>query len=86
MLAQWVRDVSSIESALATYEQLRRKRAEEIVQFSRKRGNNKVVRHPVARWLRDLILPFALKRFTQPNALDWMYAHEVDWAKQITRS
>ncbi len=85
VLAQCVRDVSPIESALATYEQLRRERAEKIVQFSRERGNNKAVRNPIARWLRDLMLPVALKRFTRPSALDWMYAYQVDWKREATR-
>jgi len=79
VLAKCVRDVPVLEDAFAAYEQLRRERAERAVKFSRARGNNKAASTPIARWFRDLLLPFFLKAGANPAALDWVYTYTVDW-------
>ncbi|MEP7190884.1 MAG: NAD(P)/FAD-dependent oxidoreductase, partial [Roseiflexaceae bacterium] len=79
MLAKCVRDVPVLQDAFAAYEQLRRARAERAVKFSRARGNNKAASNPLARWFRDLLLPFFLKVGANPAALDWVYTYKVDW-------
>ncbi|MEO7909250.1 MAG: NAD(P)/FAD-dependent oxidoreductase [Roseiflexaceae bacterium] len=79
MLAKCVRDVPVLEDAFAAYEQLRRARAERAVKFSRARGNNKAASNPLARWFRDLLLPFFLRAGANPAALDWVYTYKVDW-------
>jgi 2-polyprenyl-6-methoxyphenol hydroxylase-like FAD-dependent oxidoreductase len=79
VLAKCVRDIPALEDAFAAYEQLRRDRAERVVKFSRERGNNKAASNPVARWLRDLMLPLFLKSLANSTALDWVYSYKVDW-------
>jgi len=79
MLAKCVRDLPALEDAFAAYEQLRRERAERAVKFSRSRGNNKAASNRLARWFRDLLLPFFLKAGANPAALDWVYTYKVDW-------
>ena len=54
-------------------------RVERTVKWARSLGGLKVVSNSVQVWLRDLMLPFFLKFFATPNALDWIYAYKVDW-------
>jgi len=82
-LAKCVRDLPVLGDAFAAYEQLRRDRAERVVKFSRERGNNKAAANPIARWLRDLMLPFFLKSLANSTALDWVYGYTVDWEAPV---
>ena len=83
VLAKCVRDLPVLEDAFAAYEQLRRDRAERVVKVSRERGNNKAASNPIARWFRDLLLPFFLKSFANSTALDELYAYTVDWEAPV---
>lgn len=83
VLAQCVRDIPQPAAAFAAYEQRRRKRAEQVVNYSRARGSNKALTNPVARWLRDLTMPFILRHFAKPSALAWLYNYEVDWNQRV---
>lgn len=78
-LVQCLRDLPTPERAFATYEQLRRSRAERVVKFSRQTGGMKAASNPLARWLRDQMLPLFLKRVAKPRSLDWLYTYAVDW-------
>jgi 2-polyprenyl-6-methoxyphenol hydroxylase-like FAD-dependent oxidoreductase len=78
-LARCVRDIPDLEAALAAYEGLRKARAERVVRYSRARGANKTAPGPVARWLRDLTLPFVLRHFASPRSLDWLYSYKLPW-------
>lgn len=79
VLAKCVRDIPQLEESFVAYERLRRARAEKVVQFSRERGNNKAAPNAIARFFRDLILPFILKRIANSQALDWLYTYRIDW-------
>lgn len=72
-----------VASAFASYERLRRQRAEKMVKASRQFGNNKTAPNAVVRWLRDLMLPFILKASANSQALDWVYTYKVDWDTAI---
>ena len=85
VLAQCLRDIPQLADAFVTYEGLRRKRAEKIVKFSRERGSNKALANPVARWFRDLMMPFFLKRFANATSFAWLYTYKVDWQQKITK-
>ncbi len=85
VLAQCLRDIPQLADAFVTYEGLRRKRAEKIVKFSRERGSNKALTNPVARWFRDLMMPFFLKRFANAISFAWLYTYKVDWQQKITK-
>jgi len=78
LVARCLRDAPAVEAALATYEGLRRGRAEKIVAYSRKIGGTKTA-GPLARRLRDLAMPLALKHFANPKAHAWMYSYRIDW-------
>jgi 2-polyprenyl-6-methoxyphenol hydroxylase-like FAD-dependent oxidoreductase len=83
VLAQCVRDIPRLEDAFAAYERLRRTRAEKIVQASRRTGNNKVAAGPLARWFRDLMLPFFLKRVGSSASFGWLYSYKVAWDEPV---
>jgi 2-polyprenyl-6-methoxyphenol hydroxylase-like FAD-dependent oxidoreductase len=86
VLAQCLRDLPHLDGALQLYERLRRKRAEQVVRLSRRTGSSKVKASPIARWIRDLMLPFFLKRMGSPAALDWLYTYTVPWGKPVGSS
>ncbi|WP_049761393.1 FAD-dependent oxidoreductase [Rubrobacter xylanophilus] len=83
VLARCLRDLPEPERAFAAYERLRRERVERVVAYSRRIGQSKAVGNPLARWLRDAILPFALKRFASPDAHAWLYDYRVDWDERV---
>ncbi|HEX5692554.1 MAG TPA: NAD(P)/FAD-dependent oxidoreductase [Roseiflexaceae bacterium] len=86
VLAQCMRDIPRVEDAFAAYEQLRRARAEKVVRASRRTGNNKAASNQFSRWLRDLMLPFFLKRLSASRSLDWLYSYRVAWETPVTVS
>jgi 2-polyprenyl-6-methoxyphenol hydroxylase-like FAD-dependent oxidoreductase len=78
-LARSVRDRPRLGDALAAYEGMRKTRAERVVRFSRQRGGDKVAAGPVARWLRDLLLPVVLRRIAGSADLRWLYSYRLAW-------
>ena len=83
VLAKCLRDIPNTESAFAAYEGLRRERVEKVVAYSRRIGQSKAISNPVARWLRDQIMPFALKRFANSESHAWLYTYHVDWDEEV---
>jgi FAD-dependent urate hydroxylase len=83
VLAKCLRDISDTEGAFAAYERLRRERVEKVVAYSRRIGQSKAISNPVARWLRDQIMPFALKHFANPDSHAWLYTYHVDWDEKV---
>jgi FAD-dependent urate hydroxylase len=83
ILAKSLRDIPSIEQALATYQTLRRDRAERVVAYSHRIGKSKAMSNPVAVWLRDLVMPFALKHFAKSEAHAWLYRYHIDWGERV---
>jgi FAD-dependent urate hydroxylase len=83
VFAKCLRDVPHTEGAFATYERLRRERVEKVVEYSRRIGQSKAINNPVARWLRDQIMPFALKHFANADSHAWLYAYHVDWDEKV---
>ena len=79
VLARCLRDLPETSAAFRTFEQLRRERAEKIVKFSRDRGANKVAPNALARWLRDMTLPFILRHFAKEDSLRWIADYNVAW-------
>jgi 2-polyprenyl-6-methoxyphenol hydroxylase-like FAD-dependent oxidoreductase len=83
VLAKCLRDIPDTAAAFAAYERLRRARAEQVVAFSRQRGNNKVAPNAFARWLRDLMLPILLRRVANPTELAWLYGYHESWEERL---
>ena len=83
VLAKCLRDIPDHALAFATYERLRRARAERMVQHGRSAGQGKVMTNPMQVWSRDLLTPFFLKLFANLAALDWVYSYQVDWNEPV---
>jgi 2-polyprenyl-6-methoxyphenol hydroxylase-like FAD-dependent oxidoreductase len=83
VLAKCLRDIPDTEGAFAAYERLRRERVEEVVAYSRRIGQSKAISNPVVRWLRDQIMPFALKHFANSDSYAWLYTYHVDWDENV---
>lgn len=83
VLAKCLRDISDTERAFAAYERLRRERVEKVVAYSRRIGQSKAMSNPIARWLRDQIIPLALKHFANPDSHAWLYTCHVDWNEKV---
>jgi 2-polyprenyl-6-methoxyphenol hydroxylase-like FAD-dependent oxidoreductase len=83
VLAKCLRDTPDTERAFAAYERLRRERVEKVVAYSRRIGQSKAISNPVARWLRDQIMPFTLKRFANADSHTWLYTYHIDWDEKV---
>ena len=83
VVAKCLRDIPDTERAFAAYEGLRRERVEKVVAYSRRIGQSKAVSNPVARWLRDQIMPFALKHFAHADSHAGLYGYHVDWNEKV---
>ena len=84
VLAKCLRDLPDIRQAFAAYEQLRRERAERVVAQGARSSSGKAA-GPVARVLRDLMLPVVLKRVASSGerSLAWMYGYHIEWDERM---
>jgi FAD-dependent urate hydroxylase len=82
VLAKCLRDCDDVAQAFTTYERLRRPRVERVVAYSARIGQSKTV-GTVGRWIRDLVMPLALKLFANPSAQAWLYAYHIDWSERV---
>ena len=83
VLAKCLRDIPDTERAFVAYERLRRERVEKVVAYSRRIGQSKAISNPVARWLRDQIMQFALKHFANAASHASLYTYHVDWDEKV---
>ena len=83
VLAKCLRDIPDTERAFVAYERLRRERVEKVVAYSRRIGQSKAISSAVARWLRDQIMPFALKHFAKAASHASLYTYHVDWDEKV---
>ena len=82
VLARCLRDLPEIGQAFAAYERLRRARVERIVAHGARTSNSKAA-GPVARVLRDLMMPAILKRVANGGSLAWMHDYHIDWDEKV---
>lgn len=82
ILARCLRDLPQIPEAFAAYKRLRRERVERIVAHGA-RGSSDKTPGPVARVLRDLMLPVVFKFLVTEKSLAWLYNHHVDWEAPV---
>jgi FAD-dependent urate hydroxylase len=83
VLAKSLRDLPDIPQALAAYEQLRRRRVERIVAQGARTSSSKTP-GPVARVLRDLLLPVVFKFLVTDRSQAWIHDHHIDWEAPAT--
>lgn len=81
VLAQCLRDLPDAPRAFAAYERLRRPRVERVVAFGARSSSTKAP-GPVARAVRDLVLPLVLRRFAR-TPQDWLFGYHIDWEARI---
>jgi len=84
VLAKCLRDLPDIQQAFAAYEQLRRERVERVVAQGARSSSGKAA-GPIARVIRDLMLPVILKRVASngEKSLAWVYSHHIDWDEKV---
>jgi FAD-dependent urate hydroxylase len=82
VLARCLRDSPDTERAFAAYERLRRRRVERIVAQGARTSNSKAA-GPIARRIRDLMMPTILKRVANGKSLAWMHDYHVDWNEKV---
>ncbi|MER5623138.1 FAD-dependent monooxygenase [Streptosporangium sp. NPDC002544] len=78
VLAKCLRDVPGTRDAFATFEAVRRKRVERIVEHGRRNGSGKA-QGAVGAFFRDLALPMIMRQVDRRNALAWMYDYRIPW-------
>lgn len=76
-LARCLRDLP-YDQAFHRYERLRRDRTERIIAMGAKTNSNKAA-GPIARVLRDLVMPIAMKH-SDPTRFTWQFTHHITWA------
>ncbi|WP_329578846.1 FAD-dependent monooxygenase [Kitasatospora sp. NBC_01250] len=76
-LARCLRDLP-LRQALARYEELRRPRVERIIKAAERTNSNKAA-GPVARVLRDALMPLGMKLIS-PEKMAWQFEHRIDWS------
>jgi FAD-dependent urate hydroxylase len=82
VLARCLRDLPDTRQAFAAYERLRRARVERIVAHGARTSNSKAA-GPIARVLRDLMMPLILKRVARGESLAWMHDYHIAWDEQV---
>ena len=82
-LARCLRDLPYTQ-AFAAYENLRRERVTRIIKLAARTNNHKAA-GPIARRVRDVIMPIAMK-FAKPEKTAWQYNHHIDWDTPATNA
>lgn len=75
-LARCLRDIAAPAAAFAAYESMRRERVEKVVATGARTSNSKAA-GPIARVLRDAVLPIVLRR--AQGGLNWVHDHRIAW-------
>jgi FAD-dependent urate hydroxylase len=81
VLAGCLRDSTNVTAAMNRYEGLRRARVDRVSSWGAKMGGTKTV-GPIARVIRDLMLPRILAHGATPKAMAkqaWLFDHHVAW-------
>ncbi|WP_432841231.1 FAD-dependent oxidoreductase [Dactylosporangium sp. CA-092794] len=80
-LARCLRDLD-VPEAFAAYEAMRRARVERIIRMAARTNSDKAA-GPVARVLRDLLMPVAMRLLADPAKWAWQYDHPIDFAAPV---
>ncbi|MEV0563160.1 NAD(P)/FAD-dependent oxidoreductase [Dactylosporangium sp. NPDC050588] len=81
-LARCLRDLP-VPAAFTAYEQLRRARVERVIATAARTNSDKAA-GPVARVLRDLLMPPMMRLFADPAKWRWQFDHPIDFAAPVT--
>lgn len=76
-LARCLRDATAPQAAFVAFEALRRRRVARVLAQARHNGSPKAPRGPIARWMRDRMLPLFLR--LGGRATRQTYAYRLTW-------
>jgi FAD-dependent urate hydroxylase len=84
VLAKCLRDLPDTQLAFSAFEQLRRERVERVVAHGSRSSSGKAA-GPIARVLRDLMLPVILNRVASGTgkSLAWLHDYHIDWDERL---
>ncbi|MEU5692933.1 NAD(P)/FAD-dependent oxidoreductase [Actinosynnema sp. NPDC020468] len=82
-LARCLRDLPH-DRAFAAYEGLRRARVERIIAQAARTNSDKAA-GPVARVLRDLLMPIGM-RFVKAEKFTWQFDHRIEWGESLAHA
>ncbi|HEX2178738.1 MAG TPA: FAD-dependent monooxygenase [Actinomycetota bacterium] len=82
LLAKCLRDLP-LPEALPAFTDLRRERVEAVVAAGARSASDKAA-GPVARVIRDLMLPLVFRRMSTGKGREWMYGYRIDWDEPVT--
>jgi 2-polyprenyl-6-methoxyphenol hydroxylase-like FAD-dependent oxidoreductase len=83
VLARCLRDTSDVDTALATYERLRRRRVERVVKQGRRNGSGKTPGR-FGRVVRDLLMRAFFPLVMKGDPMAWIHDHRIDWETPAT--
>jgi 2-polyprenyl-6-methoxyphenol hydroxylase-like FAD-dependent oxidoreductase len=84
-LGRCLRDLPTVPTALARFQQIRAHRTEAIVDHARRISRRKqTTPNKAAMVLRDLMLPIFLRRAAGDTTQNWLYDHPSRWQEPIT--
>jgi 2-polyprenyl-6-methoxyphenol hydroxylase-like FAD-dependent oxidoreductase len=81
LLAKCLRDLPPSD-AFCAFTELRRERVEAVVAAGARSANSKAA-GPVARLMRDLMLPLVFRKMSTSKAQEWMYGYRIDWDSRV---
>lgn len=84
VLAQYLRDHSTVAEAFNAYERLRRKRVERIVAAGARSSSSKTPNAWV-RPVRDVFLRMVFRFAVTERSTAWMYDHRISWNRHVSR-
>jgi FAD-dependent urate hydroxylase len=84
ILAKCLRDREGVGAAFEAFEAIRRRRVERIVKHGARSANSKAA-GPVARVVRDALLPFAFAKAARDGgkSMTWLQGHHIDFAEPV---
>jgi FAD-dependent urate hydroxylase len=80
-LARCLRDLP-VPQAFTAYESLRRTRVERVIAAAARTNSDKAA-GPVARVLRDALMPIAMRLLANPEKWRWQFDHPIDWPAPV---
>jgi FAD-dependent urate hydroxylase len=83
VVAKCLRDLPDPQQAFARFEALRRPRVERIIKVAARINSNKTA-GPVARVVRDAVLPVILRITTNSKQVNQQYRYHIDWTTPIS--
>jgi 2-polyprenyl-6-methoxyphenol hydroxylase-like FAD-dependent oxidoreductase len=81
-LARCLRDSPDLGTAFETYQGLREKRVRRVLRASRRVNSNKAA-GPVARRVRDTMMPLFLRSMASPARQLWLLGHHIDFTGAV---